>query len=186
MTLSEYEQQMVRQAMAGDEKAFAFLVGQFSRLVYAHAYTLLGNRQEAEDVTQECFLRAFRFRIRLQEPAKFPHWLLAIARNLARDRYRQRHEVVSLDDPAQPHPVEDATPVPLAVMETRERQAEVIAALDKLPPRYRDAVTMRYLEGAGHQAIRQQLHVSDGALRGILSRALARLRSLLGPGEPDA
>ena len=111
MTLSEHEQQMVRQAMAGDERAFAFLVGQFSRLVYAHAYTLLGDRQEAEDVTQECFLRAFRFRVRLEDPAKFPYWLLAIARNLARDRYRQRHAVQSLDDPAQAQPVEDATPV---------------------------------------------------------------------------
>jgi len=71
-------------------------------------------------------------------------------------------------------------------METRERQAEVIAALDKLPARYRDAVTMRYLEGLGHNAIRQQLHVSDGALRGILGRALVRLRSLLTRKEPDA
>jgi len=186
MTLSEHEQQMVRQAMAGDEQAFAFLVGQFSRLVYAHAYTLLGDRQEAEDVTQECFLRAFRFRVRLADPAKFVYWLLAIARNLARDRYRQRHAVQSLDDPAQAQPVEDATPVPLVVMETRERQAEVIAALDKLPARYRDAVTMRYLEGLGHNAIRQQLHVSDGALRGILGRALVRLRSLLTRKEPDA
>jgi RNA polymerase sigma-70 factor (ECF subfamily) len=171
--------------MTGDERAFTFLVGQFSRLVYAHVYTLLGNHQEAEDVTQECFLRAFRFRIRLQDPAKFPQWLLSIARNLARDRYRQHHEVVSLDDPAQPHPLEDATPVPLAAMATRERQAEVVAALEKLPPRYREAVTMRYLEGCGHQAIRQQLHVSDGALRGILGRALVRLRNLLGPKETD-
>jgi RNA polymerase sigma-70 factor (ECF subfamily) len=185
VTLSEHDQQMVRRAMTGDEKAFTFLVGQFSRLVYTHAYTLLGSRQEAEDVTQECFLRAFQFRIRLQDPAKFPQWLLAIARNLALDRYRQHHEVVSLDDPTQPQPAEEATPLPLAAMATRERQAEVVAALEKLPARYRDAVTMRYLEGYDHQAIRQQLHVSDGALRGILGRALVRLRNLLGPKEKD-
>jgi len=184
--LTEHELQMVNQAMAGDEDAFAFLVRQFSRLVYAQTHALLGDSQEAEDVTQECFLRAFRFRVRLQDPAKFPSWLLTIARNLARDHYRKRRPTQSLDDPAQRPLADECSPVPSHVLERRERCAEVNAALGELPGRYRDALTLRYLRGLDYRSICHQLGLTDGALRGILGRALTRLRAVLRRSGPDA
>jgi RNA polymerase sigma-70 factor (ECF subfamily) len=184
VNLSEHEVQKVNEAMAGSEEAFAFLVKQFSRLVYAQAFALLGDSQEAEDVTQECFLRAFRFRVGLQDPAKFPQWLLTIARNLARDHFRRRHATQSLDEPSQAElPDEQASP-PLRAIDRQERCTEVTTALAELPPRYRNALTLRYLCGLDYRTICQRLGLTDGALRGVLGRALARLRKALNHEDP--
>ena len=186
MKLSEHELEMVGRAMDGDDEAFAFLVRQFSRLVYAQTYALLGDRQDAEDVTQECFLRAFRFRVRLQNPAKFPHWLLTIARNVARDHYRKRPPAEPLEDPILSRLADESSPLPVHMVAERERASELDAALGELPGRYRDAVALRYLRGLDYRSICGRLGLSDGALRGVLGRALARLREILARRDRDA
>jgi RNA polymerase sigma-70 factor (ECF subfamily) len=184
VNLSEHELQKVTEAMAGSEEAFAFLVRQFSRLVYAQAFALLGDSEEAEDVTQECFLRAFRFRVGLSDPAKFPQWLLAIARNLARDHYRKRRATQSLDESETELPDEE-TPLPLRAIASRERCEEVSTALAELPERYRDALTLRYFRGLDYRTICRRLGLTDGALRGVLGRALSRLRDVLKQEDRD-
>jgi RNA polymerase sigma-70 factor (ECF subfamily) len=158
----------------------------YSRLVYTQAFALLGDSQEAEDVTQECFLRAFRFRVRLREPEKFPQWLLTIARNIARDHYRRRHPTESLDGSPERSFADEETQLPLRQIEQKEACSAVTAAIDELPDRYREAITLRYLRGLDYRTICRRLSLSDGALRGILGRALHRLRDALERRDPPA
>ena len=167
--------QTITRALSDDPEAFAVVVRQYARLVYAQLYQLTGDRAEAEDLAQETFLKVYRYRACLREPEKFPAWLLAIARNAARDRRRRRQET-----PA-PLPAAAATPDPQARppgwwTERLELGRELDLAVAGLPDRQRLAVTLRYLDGLDHEAIRRRLGWSDGTLRGVLGRALQALR----------
>lgn len=169
---------LVEQALAGDPVAFEACVRKYARLVYACIYAIVKQHEEAEDLTQETFVRAMRFRVRLREPQKFPQWLLAIARNLARDALRRRKDTVPIlaDDEG------------LAAFEYDEPGLGLdrsflatcmYTALAGLPNRHREALEMRYLEGLDHRTIENRMGLSNGALRGILGRGLAKLRERL-------
>ncbi|MBN2450176.1 MAG: sigma-70 family RNA polymerase sigma factor [Lentisphaeria bacterium] len=181
MKLTDEECATVRQAMAGDLDAFDALVIRFARLVYAQSFTILHDREEAEDVVQEAFVKAYSFRLRLLQPERFPQWLLAIARNVARDHLRRRHPGDRDRGSGVPEAVEGLGPSPLRAAEIADDVARLQAALGTLPKRYRRALLLRYVEGLDHRALRREMGVSDGALRGILGRALGRLRRVLAP-----
>jgi RNA polymerase sigma-70 factor (ECF subfamily) len=176
MQLSENDLETIRQAMAGDQAAFESLVGRFARLVYAQSFSLLHDREEAEDVVQECFVKAYRFRVRLAHAERFPQWLLAIARNLARDRLRRRDWWTRPPAETPVDVVPDDRSSPLNALETLDDLALLRGLVEALPERSREALALRYVAGLGHREIRARLGLSDGALRGLLGRALGTLR----------
>jgi RNA polymerase sigma-70 factor (ECF subfamily) len=131
---------------------------------------------EAEDIVQETFLKAHHQRTKLREPEKFPAWLLTVTRNGARDRLRRRRPQAgpeTFDTLADPSAV-----TPGSAMETEEHQAHLRRALATLPEEHRTALTLRYLEGLDYRAIELAMGLSNGALRGILGRALGTLRRM--------
>jgi RNA polymerase sigma-70 factor (ECF subfamily) len=162
--------------MAGDQAAFEALVGRFARLVYAQSFSLLHDREEAEDVVQECFAKAYRFRVRLAQAERFPQWLLAIARNLARDRLRRRDWWKRPPADPQSDGVPDDRRSPLSAVQTLDDLALLRGLVAALPERSREALALRYVVGLGHREIQARLGLTDGALRGLLSRALGALR----------
>jgi RNA polymerase sigma-70 factor (ECF subfamily) len=180
MELSEHDLETIRLALAGDQGAFEVLVGRFARLIYAQSFSLLHDHSEAEDVVQECFLKAYRFRCRLAQPERFPQWLLAIARNLARDRLR-RHD---WRDRAGPETDMTAIPdggrSPSGILEVLDDVGQLRVLVAGLPERARRALLLRYVVGLGHREIQSRLGLSAGALRGVLGRGLLALRRNLG------
>ena len=176
MKLTELDLETIRRALQGEPQAFESLVQRFARLVYAQSFSLLHDRQEAEDVVQECFLRAFQFRVRLAQPERFPQWLLAIARNLARDRLRRPDWRNRAAPETAAELVPDERRSPLGIVQTLDDLARLRALLELLPQRSRQALSLRYADDLGYRDIRARLGLSDGALRGVLGRALAALR----------
>ena len=167
---------MIRTALAGDDEAFEAVIRAYSRRVYIVAYAILQDVAEAEDAVQDTFLKAHQQRRRLREAEKFPAWLLTVARNGARDRLRRRRpqaEAETFDSL-----VDHAAPTPGSALETREHQARLRRALAQLPEAHRTALTLRYLEGLDYRAIETEMGLSNGALRGILGRALGTLRRM--------
>jgi RNA polymerase sigma-70 factor (ECF subfamily) len=166
---------LIETALRGDAESFEMLIPLFSRRLFSVAYAVLQDAEEAEDVVQETFLAAYKARWRLRKAGKFGAWLTTVARNRARDLLRRRRTVpLSGEEPelaAEPEP-------PTA---GAEMQRHVHAALAALPEHFRLAVTLRYLEGLDHESIRAALGISDGALRGILGRALGKMRKTLRP-----
>ncbi|MFT5127204.1 MAG: RNA polymerase sigma-70 factor (ECF subfamily) [Rhodothermales bacterium] len=176
-TLPVLDQACVDAALEGSREAFDQVVRSYGRLVYAQALKVLGDSGDAEDVAQETFARAYRFRVRLKDPAKFRGWLLAIARNLARDRVRRRRDSIAPEAAAA---LTDESPWPgeeLACYEVRLRLRDAMALL---PSPHRDVITMRYIDGLSYHRIQESLGISNGALRGLLGRGLRRLRKTLG------
>lgn len=170
------ERTMIVQALAEDEEAFEKLIRAYSRRVYAVAYAILQDPSEAEDVVQETFLKAHRVRLRFREPEKFPGWLQTVARNGSRDRLRRRRPQAR--EETLEAMVDHRAPPPGSSLEEGEFQAHLRLALRKLPEEHRVALTLRYLENLDYRTIESTMGLSNGALRGILGRALGTLRRM--------
>lgn len=170
------ERTLVLAALDGNDEAFETMIRTYSRRVYVVAYAILQDQSEAEDVAQETFVKAHQQRGRLREPEKFPAWLLTVTRNGSRDRLRRRHPQA----PAETFDtlVDHNMATPGSAMEQEEHQAHLRRALGKLPEDHRTALTLRYLEGLDYRAIETTMGLSNGALRGILGRALGTLRRM--------
>ncbi len=173
---------MVKQALEGDQEAFEMIIRTYSRQVFARAYSILRQAEEAEDVVQDTFLKAWNSRWKIRNPEKFHPWLFSIARNQALDLLRKRRTVPLSEDVEEIRsPAEED---PDRQMEGAELRRKIGVALDALPENHRLAVTLRYLEGMDHQGIEETMGVSNGALRGILGRAMQTLRITLKPACP--
>jgi len=174
-------------ARRGDPSALDELVRRHQTVVYNLAYRMLRQREDAEDVTQEAFLRAFEVLPRLKDDAAFRSWLSRIAANLCLMRLRSRHSRTLLPADAQDWPDDHAG---------RENQSSaeagiaVRAAIAQLPPKYRLAVVAFYMEGRSYKEAARLAGVPVLTLKTRLYRARRMLRRLLGPavlkeGNPD-
>jgi len=173
------DRELIKAAIKGDSESFEMLIPLFSRRLFAVAFAILQDREEAEDVVQETFLRAFESRWRLRDPEKFPAFVTTIARNRARDLYRKKRSVPLRDDAAEI--VDEFAPKPDEQTFGAEVSQCVLSALSTLPEQYRLAVTLRYLEDMDYESIERTMSLSNGALRGILGRALEKMRRVLRP-----
>jgi RNA polymerase sigma-70 factor, ECF subfamily len=171
MDASEREQYQA--AIHGDREAFEMIIRTHSRTLFAIAFGILQSREEAEDVVQDSLVKAWKMRWRVREPEKFPAWLCMIARHHAHDVFRKRRPV----------------PFTQEVIETPEADTPETAGMDQqlhlalamLPELHRAALTLRYFEEMDYRTIENMLGLTNGALRGILGRALASLRKQLRP-----
>jgi len=174
------EREMYRAAIHGDHNAFEMIIRTHSRTLFAIAYGILQNREEAEDAVQDALVKAWKSRWRVRDPEKFPAWLCMIARHRARDTFRKRRTV-----PLQEHVEGYAPSCPTSfaneATDEAKRHAHVHSALAALPELYRSALTLRYLEEMDYRSIEKLLGLTNGALRGILGRALAAMRKQLKP-----
>ena len=171
MDASEREQ--YRAAIHGDREAFEMIIHTHSRTLFAIAFCILQNREEVEDVVQDSLVKAWKMRWRVRDPEKFPSWLCMIARHRAHDVFRKRrpipftHEVIELKE--------------ADISDTAAMDQQLESALATLPELHRAALTLRYFEEMDYRSIENTLGLTNGALRGILGRALASLRKQLRP-----
>jgi RNA polymerase sigma-70 factor (ECF subfamily) len=171
MDLSEREQ--YRAAIHGDREAFEMIIRAHSRTLFAIAYGILQNREEAEDVVQDSLVKAWKTRWRVRDPEKFPAWLATVARHKAHDVCRKRR-TVSL-------PEELTETIEPERTNTSTLDQRLHSALATLPELHRAALTLRYFEEMDYRSIENTLGLTNGALRGILGRALASMRKQLRP-----
>jgi RNA polymerase sigma-70 factor (ECF subfamily) len=173
MDASEREQ--YRAAIHGDREAFEMIIRTHSRTLFAIAYGILQSREEAEDVVQDALIKAWKTRWRVRDPEKFLAWLATIARHRANDIFRRRRtvplstvdEVIEASSAAEPN--------------GPELDQQLRSALATLPELHRAALTLRYFEEMDYRTIENTLGLSNGALRGILGRALASMRKQFRP-----
>ena len=167
------ERDQYQAAIKGDREAFEMIIRNYSRTLFAIAYGILQNREEAEDVVQDSLIKAWKTRWRVRDPEKFPAWLATIARHRAHDIFRKRRTVPLVHENIEPSGSETA--------DTGSLDRQLHSALADLPELHRTALTLRYFEEMDYRTIENTLGLTNGALRGILGRALASMRKQLKP-----
>ncbi|MBI4672153.1 MAG: sigma-70 family RNA polymerase sigma factor [Chloroflexi bacterium] len=169
--------------LAGDPHAFAELVKRYTRAVYHVTYRFTNNAADAENLTQETFLRAWNAlpRLALDKPLK--PYFVKIAVNLCRDwAARNRVELTPLDADDETIFAADAHD-PLQTVSDQELRARVRAKLELLPPLYRTVIALRYGEEMAYEEMATALEMPLNTVRTHLHRAKARLRELLEQDE---
>lgn len=184
---------LVARARAGDKAAVAAIYHRYVDEVFGYAYNQLGERQEAEDVTSEVFLRLVRALPEFRGDASLRTWIYSICRNILRDRWRERasHPRVSLDlVPARQtldREAEGAESGPRDLARASDLSALGQAVLARLSPREQAVLSLRFLEGRSVAETAAELGLSPGNLKVIQHRALrhaARIaRDLAEPAE---
>ena len=177
----------VAQARTGDSGAFRVLVERHSRNLFRLAYRMTGHQQDAEDVVQEAFLRAYRQLAKFDDRASFATWLYRIAANCALDlirvRKRRAAPAAPADDDA-PDPIQslpDPAPAPDRLAMSGEVEQKVAAALDTLSEMERTAFVLRHYEGMCIDDIGRTLGVQPNAAKHSIFRAVQKLRRALEP-----
>ncbi len=146
--------------------------------VYRFAVRLTADRHEAEDLTQETMLRAWRARHRLREPGAAAVWLLRITANLWRDRLRQKGRRTEAAGPLEFEPPGSAVPVAEEFTD-QEDLRRALAAMDALPPRQREVLYLHACEGLDQAEIAAVLGISTQSVKSSLSLARQKLRRKL-------
>ena len=182
------EAALIQRCAAGDEAACAELVATHQRMVYALALNLLGDRDEALDISQEVFLRVFRTLSGFRGQSALRTWIYRIVVNQVRNRqrwWRRRHrsDEVSLDDHLQySGELESKQDVlPDRLLASKETAAHIRQALDRLPFDQRTALILREVDGLRYEEIAFSLDIAIGTVKSRLTRARQALRAdLLG------
>ncbi len=180
------EAALIERCTAGDEIACADLVAAHQRMVYGLAFNLLGDRDEALDVSQEVFLRVFRTLSHFRGQSALRTWIYRIVINQVRNRqrwWRRRHrsELVSLDEHLRHFgDVESKGEVlPDRLLASKETAARILGALDRLPFDQRTALVLREVDGLKYEDIAFSLDVAVGTVKSRLTRARQSLRAEL-------
>jgi RNA polymerase sigma-70 factor (ECF subfamily) len=165
----------VERARHGDPSGFDEIVRRHHKRVYTLAYRMLRHPQDAEDVTQEAFLNAYRRLAQLREAEAVGAWVCRIASNLCLERLRSPRHRAEI-----PLPSPELAPAdPAGDEDTAETVARVRAAVAELPPKYRLAVVAYYLHGHSYEEAARLIGVNPRTLKTQLYRARQRLASLL-------
>jgi RNA polymerase sigma-70 factor, ECF subfamily len=176
------DEELVEACLAGDSSAFDVLVGRWDRKIQGAIYRVLGSEDEARDLSQEAFLKAYRGLGSFKREARFSSWLYQIALNLCRDRLRRRRgrTMVSLDEldegGAQ---LSAAPPSALDLVETRDLQRTVAAAVAGLPEEQREVIVLKEYQGLTFLEIAEILDVPISTVKTRLYRGLGHLRERL-------
>jgi RNA polymerase sigma-70 factor (ECF subfamily) len=177
-TLPADVDRVIERCLEGDQAAWEQVVRQHWRKVFNVAYKFVGKHDEAEDLTQEIFLKIFRSLHTFDRRANFQTWLISVSRNLCIDHYRsvrKERETIDRDVDAG-----DLSPVsrelgPYASLEHDDRRALLRRALDELPPTLRSAVLLRDIRELSYQEIAEQLGLPEGTVKSRINRGRLEL-----------
>jgi RNA polymerase sigma-70 factor, ECF subfamily len=175
---------VVAAAAAGDESAFSELARRHRRELYVHCYQMLGSLEDSEDVVQETFLRAWRWRRSLRARSSLRAWLYRIATNACLDalkrRPRRQHHAEGPEVARMLEEIRATDPEPDAVVVSRETlELAFMIAIEHLPPKQRAALILRGVFGLSAKDSASLLEASVGSVNGALQRARRTLRDRL-------
>ena len=182
----EQEAAIVRKVLDGDANAFETLVLEYEKNVYNRALRMTGNSEDAADMTQEAFIKAYNSLQSFRGDSKFSVWLYRIVSNVCLDflRSRNRRPTVSLsveDDDGEDAQLDvaDESQSPELLLDRKLTRESVRRGLDSLPPDYRQILLLREIQGLSYDEISQALCLEVGTVKSRIFRARKRLCTFL-------
>ena len=179
---SDDDAELIERCLRKDNSAWERIVSRFKRKVFHIAYKFTGRHDDAEDLTQEIFLKVFRSLEKFNRDADFSTWLSSVARNYCIDHYRasKREKEVLVDDLV----AFDLAPAPIGsnphrALEDRDRRSFLRRGLEALPEKLREAVVLRDLQGLSYQEMAERLGLPEGTVKSRINRGREELSRLL-------
>ena len=177
------DEELVSAFRSGDLSAFDTLVQRWERKIQGAVYRIMGSGEDARDLAQETFLRAYRGLATFKSEARFSSWLYQIALNLCRDRLRQRRgkTLVSIEDldPATAARIERTEATAQDLVEAKDLGRLVASAMSELPEEQREVIVLKEYQGLTFQEIADSLDVPVSTVKTRLYRGLVQMRERL-------
>jgi RNA polymerase sigma-70 factor, ECF subfamily len=173
--------ELIERCLRGEEPAWEQIVARFKRKVFHISYKFTGKHDEAEDLTQEIFLKVFKSLLKFNRDADFSTWLSSVARNYCIDHYRasKREREVLVDDLVAFDLAPASSGNPHRQLEEGDRRTLLRGGLDRLPPKLREAVILRDLHGLSYQEMAERLRLPEGTVKSRINRGREELARLL-------
>jgi RNA polymerase sigma-70 factor, ECF subfamily len=182
---------LIRSHLEGNPRAFSLLVARYQGRLLNFVYRMIGDRERAEDLVQEAFIRIHRHLARFDPSRKFSTWIYTIASNLARNELRNRSRSPFVlfrtlrerlrDEPLIPLQVEDPADRPDQMLQDRDLRELVERTVARLSPRHREVFVLRELEGKSYEEIAEVTRCNIGTVKSRLNRARQRFAELIAP-----
>jgi RNA polymerase sigma-70 factor (ECF subfamily) len=191
LSTADSDEELVRKAQNADERAFGVLVSRYESKVYSLALKMVRNPEDAEDVLQDTFLRAYRGIKLFRGHSTFSTWIYRITANSALMRLRKKQlPMVSIEDADEreaPINIADWTPGPVDQLLSKETRKVMQEAIDSLPPEFRQVFILRDVEELSNTEVAEILELSVAAVKSRLHRARLKVRNKLAGyfGEPN-
>jgi RNA polymerase sigma-70 factor (ECF subfamily) len=188
MTAREADREMLEAVLSGDNTAYRGLVEKYQDRIYSMVYGMLRNREDARDITQEAFVKAYRKLATFRLESSFYTWLYRIAMNLAIDVTRKRkrrgessgfdESIASRDGDGGIHEVHHGDS-PSRVLERKQLYARIMDAMEKLPADQKQVILLRELEGLPYKEIAEIMEIPEGTVMSRLFYARKKLQKML-------
>jgi len=170
------EKDTVQKILSGDSHAFAELVDRYKKPVFNLCFRMTGSRENAEDLAQETFLRAYQFLYRFDREKAFYPWLVTICLNVIRNHRRKRKLLLRFIPFSDNHPSSDD---PEGALQDKQQAKSVQAMLQKVNPKYREALVLRYYQEWTFPEMSAVLKISESAAKMRVFRGLKKMKQLL-------
>ncbi|MDR5659503.1 sigma-70 family RNA polymerase sigma factor [Serpentinicella sp. ANB-PHB4] len=178
------EKELIKKSKSGDIKSFEALVGIYQKKALNIAYRMLGNIEDANDVTQEALIKAYKAIPKFKEESSFSTWLYSIVTNTGVDylRKNKNKNVVYLDkrdENQMQREVPDNTNTPENVLEKKEIKQHIHSAINELALDHRTVIILRDIKGFSYKEIATMLKCSEGTVKSRISRGRAHLKTII-------
>ena len=177
---------IIEYCLLGNTKEFSKLIDKYKNMVYNLTYRMCNNLNDAEDLSQETFLRAFQSLSHFNPSYKFSTWLYQITLNIVRDRFKKKSlNCLSLDAPIETDDSEiyrqhsDQTNNPEEIFSRKEKSRNIESAILSLPLTYREVIVLRHLQNLSYSEISSILRLPAGTVKIRLYRAREQLKRIL-------
>ena len=179
------EQILIEKYLQGDEQSLELLIGQYLKPIYSFVSRYVGNGQEAEDITQEVFVRVWRNLKKFDQTKSFKTWIFSIAKNASLDFLKKKKAIPFSEFDTEEggnliiDTLADPSPLPLELLEKAGMAKMLNVAMEKLSPQYRMVLFLRYNDHFNFREIAESLGESLNTVTSRHRRALILLRSLI-------
>ncbi len=182
------DQQLVENYFKGDEKSLEILIGRYLKPIYNFTYRYVGNAQEAEDITQEVFVRTWRNLKKFDKERSFKTWIFSIAKNASIDFLKKKRAVSFAEfenergENILAETISDSSPLPNELLERKDLMGTLAKAIGKLLPKYRKTLLLRHNDNLTFREISETTGEPLNTVKSRYRRGLMMLKKLLSQG----
>ena len=183
--MNKPDQQLIADYLQGDEASLEFLVGRYLKPIYSFTYRYVGNAQDAEDATQEVFVKVWKHLERFDQSKSFKTWIFSIAKNTAIDFLKKKRAIPFSEfeneegENMLTETLADPSPLPKELLEKAGMAQMLNTAMEKLSPQYRIVLFLRYNDHFNFREIAESLGESINTVKSRHRRALVMLKKIL-------